>query len=85
MGTFSQVIQPKVLEVINAPTLERYCDDPTKVFNPDLSWRYNNIRFYHLYKPSTPGNLDFRSWLIGFEYLNGEPYLYVMVTVIWEP
>jgi photosystem II stability/assembly factor-like uncharacterized protein len=85
LGTFSQVIQPKMLEVINSLTVERYCDDLTQVFNPPLSWRYNNIRFYHLYKPSTPGNLDFRSWLIGFEYINGEPYLYTMVTVVGDP
>lgn len=84
-GTFTQVVQPKMLEVFNDPNTVTYCDDLTPVFNAERSWSYINIRFYHLYRPSTPGNLDFRTWLIGFEYLNGAPRLYSMQYVIWAP
>jgi len=85
-GTFAQIIQPRLQEVLNAPNMETYCDTLTKVFPLADPWRYPNIRYYNLYKPGTPGtDLDFRTWLIGFEYLGGQPYLYAMVNIVWEP
>ena len=85
-GTFSQVIQPKLQEVLNAPNIETYCNNLTKVYPLATPWPYPNIHYYNLYKPGTPGtDLDFRTWLIGFEYINNQPYLYSMVTIVWEP
>ena len=85
-GTFAQVIQPKMLDVFNASNIETYCDNLTKVFPLATPWPYTNIRFYNLYRPGTPGTeLDFRTWLLGFEYLGGQPYLYAMVNIVWEP
>jgi hypothetical protein len=86
VGSFRDIIQPKLLEVLNAPNMETYCDDLTKVFPLSTPWPYPNIRFYNLYKPATPGvDFDFRTWLIGFEYIDNQPYLYGMVTIVWEP
>lgn len=86
VGSFKDLIQPKLLEVLNAPNMETYCDNLTKVFPLSNPWPYPNIHYYNLYKPATPGNeFDFRTWLIGFEYVNDQPYLYAMVTIIWEP
>jgi hypothetical protein len=86
IGTFTQVIQPKLLEVLNAPDMETYCDNLTKVYPLYQPWPYPNIRYYNLYRPGTPGiDLDFRTWLIGFEYIDNQPYLYGMVTIPWEP
>jgi hypothetical protein len=85
-GTFAEIIQPRVLEVLNAPNMETYCDDLTKVFPLPNAWPYPNIRYYNLYKPATPGvDFDFRTWLIGFEYIGNQPYLHSMVTIVWEP
>jgi photosystem II stability/assembly factor-like uncharacterized protein len=88
VGSFRDIIQPKLLEVLNAPNMETYCDDLTKVFPLSHPWPYPNVRYYNLYKPATatPGNeFDFRTWLIGFEYINDQPYLHSMVTIVWEP
>jgi photosystem II stability/assembly factor-like uncharacterized protein len=85
-GTFKDLIQPKLLDVFNAPNMETYCDNLTKVFPLSNPWPYPNIRYYNLYKPATPGiDFDFRTWLIGFEYVNNQPYLHSMVTIVWEP
>jgi hypothetical protein len=85
-GTFSQIIQPKVQEVLNAPNMETYCDTLTKVFPLSNPWPYPNIRYYNLYKPATEGVVfDFRTWLVGFEYIDGQPHLYSMVSIVWEP
>ncbi len=86
VGSFKDIIQPKLLEVLNAPNMETYCDNLTNVFPLSTPWPYTNIHYYNLYKPSTTqADLNFRTWLIGFEYINGQPYLYSMVTIVWEP
>ena len=86
VGSFKDIIQPKLLEVFNAPNMETYCDDLTKVFPLSQPWPYPDIRYYNLYKPATSDVVfDFRTWLVGFEYINNQPYLYAMVTIIWEP
>lgn len=86
MGTFKDVIQPRLAEVLSAPTVQTYCDSLTNVFPLSNPWPYTNIRFYNLYKPaSSEAELDFRTWLIGFEYINNQPYLHSLVTIEWEP
>jgi hypothetical protein len=84
-GTFNDLVKPKYLEVLNAPNRETYCDDLTKVFPLYMPWPYPNIRFYNLYKPASDQFFDFRTLLVGIEYINGQPYIYGMVTIIWEP
>lgn len=86
VGTFADVVQPKMIDVFNAPNKELYCDNLTKVYPLAVPWPYPNIRFYNLYKPATPEvELDYRTWLIGIEYIDGQPYLYGMVSIVWEP
>jgi photosystem II stability/assembly factor-like uncharacterized protein len=86
VGSFKDLIQPKLLDVLNAPNMETYCDDLTKVFPLSTPWPYPNVRYYNLYKPATSGTeFDFRTWLIGFEYIDNQPYLHGMVTIVWEP
>lgn len=84
-GTFNAVVKPKYLEVFNAPNMETYCDSLDKVFPLSRPWPYPNIRFYNLYKPASDQFFDFRTLLVGVEYVNGQPYIYGMVTIIWEP
>jgi photosystem II stability/assembly factor-like uncharacterized protein len=84
-GTFNTTVKPKYLEVFDAPNRETYCDDLTKVFPLSRAWPYDNIRYYNLYKPASAQFFDFRSLLIGIEYINGQPYIYGIVTIIWEP
>jgi len=84
-GAFKDIIQPKYLEAFNAANREMYCDNLTKVYPLYRPWPYQNIHYYNLYKPASDLFLDFRTLLIGFEYINGQPYLYGIVTVIWEP
>jgi hypothetical protein len=86
IGSFKDIIQPKLIEVLNAPNRETYCDELTKVFPLATPWPYPDIRYYNLYKPATSGiDFDFRTWLIGFEYINNQPYLHSLVTIVWEP
>jgi hypothetical protein len=65
--------------------METYCDSLDKVFPLWRPWPYANIRYYNLYKPGSDQFFDFRTLLVGIEYVNGQPYIHGMVTVIWEP
>jgi hypothetical protein len=84
-GSFKDIIQPKLLDVLNAPNMETYCDNLTKVYPLSNPWPYPNYRYYNLYKPASAAFFDFRTWLIGFEYVNGQPYISALVTIVWEP
>jgi hypothetical protein len=87
VGSFKDIIQPKMLDTLNSANMQTYCDNLTNVSSSILDpWREPNIRYYNLYKPGTPGTeLDFRMWLIGFEFVNNQPHLYKMVQIIWGP
>ena len=85
IGAFKDTIQPKLLDVLNAPNIETYCDNLTKVYPLATPWPYPNVRYYNFYKPATSNGFDFRTWLVGIEYVNGQPYVSALVTIVWEP
>jgi len=85
-GAFKDVVKPKYLDALNAPNRESYCDSLTKVFPLFDPWPYHTIRYFNLYKPATPDVFfDFRSLLIGIEFINNQPYLHSVITFVWEP
>jgi hypothetical protein len=88
IGTFTSLIQPKLLDVLNASNMQSACDTPGwtgPVVNP-WPWNYRNIHFYAINRPGTPGiELDYRTWLVGFEYNNGQPFIFAMSHFVWEP
>jgi photosystem II stability/assembly factor-like uncharacterized protein len=85
VGTFKDIIQPKLMDVLNAPNMETYCDNLTKVYPLANPWPYPDYRYYNLYKPASDLFFDFRTWLVGIEYVNGQPYISALVTIVWEP
>jgi hypothetical protein len=86
VGTFSNEVKPNYLDALNAANRENYCDNLTKVFPLYDPWPYHTIRYYNLYKPATPEIFfDFRSLLIGVEFVDNQPYLYSVITIVWEP
>ncbi len=88
IGTFSEVPLPNLREVLSAP-YERHCNDSLDLATFSLEpWpvEYTNINYYTLYKPGSPGvDLDWRAWLAGIEYVQGQPYLFALIHFQWEP
>lgn len=88
-GTFSEIPLPKLTEVFTAPH-KRDCNDAQNLqaFSP-APWlpEYANINFYQVFKEGTEqyGGLDWRAWLVGVEYVNGEPYLFALIHFEWAP
>jgi hypothetical protein len=86
-GSFNDVIVPALLKVFNKDyTLT--CDQ-VQVGGAayKANWPDAGINFYSVYFAGTPNsnNLDWRTWLIGMEYVKGQPYLYAIMQFFWEP
>jgi len=86
-GSFNDVFVPALLKVFNKDyTLD--CDQ-VQVGGAayKATWPYVGINFYSVYFAGTPNsnNLDWRTWLIGMEYVKGQPYLYAIMQFFWEP
>ena len=87
-ATFPDEVLPKLDEVLNSAT-ESGCNDPAMGPNNYIfQWPddYKNINFVSLAKPGSPGvELDWRTWLVGVEYVDGKPYLFALLQLFWEP
>lgn len=82
-GTFSQVIPQQLMEVFGAVP-EIVCNSlKTSTTGREVEWpqQYANLRFYSFHKPATePGNqLNWKTWALAIEYVDGVPYLAVLV------
>jgi photosystem II stability/assembly factor-like uncharacterized protein len=87
IGTFSEIIQPKLLDVLNAP-YQLHANNPSyaNMFIEPWPGSYQNLNYFAVLKPPTPDiALDWRLWLAGFEYVDGAPYLMTLFHYIWEP
>jgi len=90
-GSFHDTVLPKLLDVFNAPPpgYSLACDSvQTGGASYDTSWPaiYANINFYSLYKPGPAGNENsWRTLLIGVEYVQGQPYVFSVTQMDWEP
>jgi hypothetical protein len=87
-GAFQDVVLPSLLDVFESEyTLE--CNAPDLGGgNYTYAWpvEYAPINYYLIHKPGTPGiDLDWRSYLVGVEYVNGKPALFSLIHFFWEP
>jgi hypothetical protein len=86
-SSFHQVILPALLKVFNKDTTLDCDQVQIGGATYKAAWPYTGVNFYSVYFPGTPGNgnLDWRTWLVGIEYVNGKPYLYAILQFFWEP
>lgn len=86
-GSFHQIILPELLKVFGqAYTL--HCNQlqtGSATYTPQ--WPYPGQNYYSAYYAGTQGNsnLDWYTWAIGIEFVNGTPYVYALVPFYWEP
>jgi hypothetical protein len=88
VGSFHLEVLPWLQEVLNANhTLT--CNSLGTAAQFDTNpWplEYTNVNFYTVLKPGTPGiDLDFRYWLVGVEYYQGQPFVFALIHFAWEP
>lgn len=86
VGAFHDVIVPD-LEQVLSQSYTLHCNElQYGGATYEVSWPYNK-GFYSIYYPGTAanGNMDWRTWVAGIEYVNGKPYLYALTQFFWEP
>ncbi len=85
-GAFHEVVAPDLLKLFNAPyTLT--CDQlQVGGTTYQAAWPYAG-NYYSVYYGGTQanGNLDWLTWVLGFEYVSGRPYLFALMPFRWEP
>ena len=85
-GSFHDVVVPRLKESFNqAYTL--HCNELSHGgASYELKWPYQG-EFYSVYFPGTEanGNMDWHTWVMGIEYVNGKPYIYALMQFFWEP
>ena len=88
IGAIHVVVLPKWLDVLNA-SYTLGCNIPQAGgASYATAWpaTYANVNFYSLYKPGPAGNeLSWRTLLIGVEYVQGQPYIFSVTQMDWEP
>ncbi len=87
-GSFMDQVHPFLLRAFDTES-RYYCNQVTpESGNYPALWPdyYAAFNFYSAYSPTLPGNeLDWHNVLVGFEYVNGEPYIINLVHYAWEP
>ena len=88
IGAIHAAVLPKWLDVLSA-SYSISCNVPlTGGASYDTTWpkMYTNVNFYALYKPGPAGNeLSWRTLLIGVEFVQGQPYIFNVTQMDWEP
>lgn len=79
-GTFKGIMLPKLLDVYNA-AYQLDCNDTSNAGPVGEPWpsEYTSINFYSIYKPATDADTNWRDFLAGVEYVDGQPYLFSLV------
>lgn len=82
-GSFSEVVVRRVDEVVSQEA-EISCGElQSGVSSIAPAWpsAYSNLNYYMMFKPAPAGgnSYDWRAWAFGMEYVQGVPYLTVLV------
>lgn len=86
-GSFHQIVLPALLNVFD----QNYTVACNQILvggaTYQITWPYSGINFYSVYYAGTQlnGNMDWHTWVIGIDYVGGQPYLYALIQYRWEP
>ncbi len=85
-GSFHEVVVPELVRIFNQPYTLHCNELKHGGASYVLEWPYQS-EFYSIYFPGTQanGNLDWHTWAMGIEYVNGKPYVYALIQFFWEP
>jgi len=86
IGSFHDVVVPELVKIFNQPYTLTCNEIKHGGASYEIKWPYQG-EFYSVYFPGTQanGNMDWHTWVIGIEYVNGKPYIYALMQFFWEP
>lgn len=82
VGSFQEVIYPKLIDVIlQSPEYTcNHLQSGNTANEPIWPDEFVNLNYYGAYRPALNGNeFDWRTWAIGIEYFEGEPFISVII------
>lgn len=88
-GTFPEIVLPALQDVFKNESLT--CNQIVlggATYVVEWPVKYANLNFYSLHNPGNDpayGGLDWRTWLVGVEYVEGTPFLFALLNYQWEP
>jgi hypothetical protein len=83
IGSFEEILQPKIDDVfLQSP--EFACNElQWGSTSGEVQWpdEFQNLNFYSFYRPADEevNPLDWRTWAVGIEYVDGQPFLTVFI------
>lgn len=87
LGSFQEIILPSLQSVFtsNAVIVCNQIKVGGATYQP--VWTYQNLNYYSVHFPGTDeyGGLDWQTWLVGMDNVEGKPYLAALVHFVWEP
>lgn len=82
-GSFEKIILPKIQDVFTQePSVTcnalQYGSTSREAIYPS---EFRNINYYAFFRPALEGGneFDWRTWVIGIEYVHGEPYIAIVI------
>ncbi len=85
-GSFHDVVVPELVKAFNQPYTLHCNELKHGGATYELQWPYRG-EYYAVYFPGTEanGNMDWHTWVMGIEHVNGKPYIYALLHFFWEP
>ena len=86
LGSFHDVVVPELVEVFGQPYTLHCNELKLGGATYEADWPYEG-EFTSVHFPGTQanGNMDWQTWVIGIEYVDGKPYIYALMRFFWEP
>ena len=90
-GSFKELVYPKLLDVL-AQSHTIHCNVLEQGISAGgtsgiVAWpvEYHNLNFVALYRAAPASQeLNWRTWVVGIEYVNGVPFIAVLMQFYWE-
>jgi hypothetical protein len=91
VGPFKDIILPELEDVLSAAysgycnTLEKDQATGNTAGLVKLPFEYQNLNYVSLYRAAKPDDeMNWRTWAVGIEYVDGKPYLCYLIQYHWE-
>jgi hypothetical protein len=86
-GAFHDTILPDLKDVFSKTYTLKCNEIQVGGTTYTASWPYTGVNYYSAYYPGTTANsnMDWHTWLLGMQYINGKPFLSAIMQFKWEP
>ena len=86
-GSFQEIILPSLAQVFTPASLVVCNQIQTGGVTYFPEWGYEGMNYYLVYFPGTEefGYLDWQTWAVGMDVIDGKPYIAALSHFVWEP